>query len=157
MLVAYTGFIQFFQTSITRIGQTTAHRNTVKAEEYLYEAASHYDTLIVGSSMSERLLTDSLGHDYYNLAFAGLSSQVGLTLIQHSGHWPRLIFVETNTLLNPVAATKLPALGDGPIWQTVRQHFLFMRQKYQPVGVFKAMLRDWQYGKQHYIKVETGM
>ncbi len=156
-LLIYSGLIQLFHENITRTGQTTGHRNTVKAEDYLYEAAEHCDTLIVGSSMSERLIADSIGTTCYNLAFAGLSSQTGLELIRRSGHWPRLIYIETNTLLDSVKANKLSTLSEAPTWQFVRQHLAFMRQKYQPVGVFKAVLRDWQYGKQEYIPFETAM
>lgn len=156
-LTLYSALIYWFGHDISRTGQTVAQRNLVKAEEYRYEAAEQFDTLIVGSSMSERIPTDSLASSCYNLAMAGLSSQAGLKLIRESGHWPRLIYVEMNTLLTPVRPNELLIDQETPVEQFMHEHLAFLRQKYQPIGVFKALLRDWQYGKNQVVAVETGL
>ncbi len=155
-LAAYSGFIYLFQDDISRTGQTAAQRNVVKAEEYQYEFADQYDTLVVGSSMSERLVMDSLGAGCYNLAMAGLSAQKGLQLIRESNRWPRLIYVETNTLLIPTQPGRLLTDTSTPVERFLRQHLPVLRQKYQPVGVFKALLRDWKYGKSQFVLLESG-
>lgn len=156
LLLLYSGFIYVGRNAITRTGQTVEQRNLVKAEDYRYEAADRYDTLVVGSSMSERLVMDSLGSGCYNLAMAGLSSQAGLQLIEESKHQPQLVYVEANTLLTPIKPGQLPTGNDTPVWRFIREHLAFTRQKYQPVGVFKALLRDLQYGKSQFVYLEAG-
>lgn len=146
LTILYTLFINAFRDHISRTGQTAAQRNIVKAEEYLYEVNERYDTVLVGSSMSERLITDSLPGKCYNLAMAGLSSLDGLALIKQTGHRPRLIYVELNTLARGQTSALLQAFNQ-PSRQFLNQHFPFLRQKYQPVSVAKSLLRDWQYGK----------
>ncbi|QJD77571.1 hypothetical protein [Spirosoma rhododendri] len=146
LLLAYTLFINQYGSSINRTAQTTAQRNMVKAEEYLYEASATADTLIVGSSMSERLHTEQIAPQGYNLSFSGLSALEGLYLIQQSGHVPNVLFVEINSIARQTPTTlDLTKLTD-PAERRIKKWLPFLRQKYQPVGVFKAVLRDWQQG-----------
>lgn len=156
LLALYSGLIYYLGHSIVHSGQTVGQRNIVKAEDYRYESASLYDTVIVGSSMSNRLVMDSMGVGCYNLALSGLSSPVGLQLILHSEHWPQLIYVEANSLLATFRTDQIPTLSDPPAWQFIHEKIPFMRQKYQPVGVFKAVFRDWHYGKRQFVFLETG-
>lgn len=154
-LLLYTVLIVFFQGSIKHSGQTTLQRNVVKAEDYLYEANKHFDTVLVGSSMSERLIMDILPGGCYNLAMAGFSSLDGLQLIKQSGHWPRLIYVELNTLDRGRTSDAIQALGN-PNRQFLNQYLPFLRQKYQPVGVIKSLLRGWRYGQVQFVDFGAG-
>ncbi|MBD2751777.1 hypothetical protein [Spirosoma validum] len=154
-LLLYTVLIVFFQDSITHSGQTTLQRNIVKAEDYLYEANSHFDTVLVGSSMSERLIMDILPGGCYNLAMAGFSSLDGLQLIKQSEHLPRLIYIEMNTLDRGQTSDAIQALGN-PNRQFLNQYLPFLRQKYQPVGVVKSLLRALQYGQVQFVDFGAG-
>lgn len=150
LLLLYTLIIVSCHDSIKHTGQNTFQRNTAKAEEYVYEANSHYDTVLVGSSMSERLIMDSLPGPCYNLAMAGLSSLDGLQLIKQSARWPRLIYVEQNTL-DRGQTSDLLRMFNNPRRQFINQYFPFLRQKYQPVGVVKSVLRNWKYGQTQFV------
>ncbi|WP_027303054.1 hypothetical protein [Rudanella lutea] len=156
LLLVYSWFISQYGAGISRTGQTTEQRNMVKAEEFLFEASTRYDTIIVGSSMSDRLNTDSLSAAYYNLSLAGMSAQDGLQLIEMSGHLPHVLFVETNTLTRDEPSPLMESLND-PTWIWLKRHLPFTRQKFQPAGVFKAMLRDWSHGKGQPVVPETAM
>ena len=150
LVLLYTLVIVNYHDSIKHTGQNTFQRNMAKAEEYIYEANSHYDTVLVGSSMSERLIMDSLPGPCYNLAMAGLSSLDGLQLIKQSTHWPHLIYVELNTLDRGQTSDLLQQFNS-PRRQFVNQYFPFLRQKYQPVGVAKSILRTLKYGQAQFI------
>lgn len=151
LLAAYTLLIQRFGFWVSRTAQTTAQRNLVKGEEYLYEAKGRYDTVIVGSSMSDRLVGNDSLRGLYNLSFAGQSSIEGLRLISQSGHVPKLIFVEINSLARQdPPEPELLNLTD-PTQKTLKHWLPFLRQKYQPVGVFKALLRDIQHGRNTFV------
>ena len=148
LLLAYSLFITIFRSDIRRTAQTVEQRNTVKAEEFLYENGAQADTIIVGSSMSNRLLFDSLpGHagHYYNLSLEGMASVDGLHLITYSRYRPKLILVEINTLDRKADTTFFHKFVE-PGWSQIRQYVPFMRLKYQPIGVMKALLRDWRGG-----------
>ncbi len=153
-LLVYTALILRYGPSVSRTGQTTEQRNMVKAEEYLYEASARYDTVIVGSSMGDRLVADSLPKGYYNLSFGGLSAQDGLRLMEQSGHLPKLLLVEINTLDRVTESAMVRSLAH-PVWGQVKRYLPFMRQKYQPFGVIKAVLRDWSMGKNKVITPEA--
>jgi hypothetical protein len=146
LLTAYTLFIRYAGNAISRTAQTTAQRNIVKAEEFLYENSSHCDTLIVGSSMSERLHSKRLTPQCYNLSFSGLSSLDGLYLIQAGSHAPNVLFVEINSIARASPSSLDLTTVTDPTSRTLKQWLPFLRQKYQPVGVVKALLRDWQHG-----------
>lgn len=148
LLLAYSLFITVFRHDIRRTAQTVEQRNTVTAEEFLYENEAQADTIVVGSSMSYRLLFDSLpGHagHYHNLAMGGMASVDGLNLITQSGHRPKLVLVEINTLDRTPDTTFLNKFIESG-WSKIREYVPFMRLKYQPIGVAKAMLRDWRGG-----------
>ncbi|GAB4012120.1 hypothetical protein GCM10028808_27270 [Spirosoma migulaei] len=141
LLLVYTLLISSFGNRFTLIGQTTAQENIVKVEDYLYQIDSPHDTILVGSSMSERLITDRLPGRCYNLAMSGLSSLDGLHIIQKGEHWPRLVYVELNTLARGYRFGLLNQF-DEPGWQFLTTYFPFLRQKYQPVAVVKSILYD---------------
>lgn len=103
--------------------------NQIKAQEYVYtKNYDHTENIIVGSSMSFRIASDSL-NGFCNLAFLGESYINGLELIIEKGKYPKRVFIETNfpasinnkglfydVLYNPVLnplRTYLPALRDG--------------------------------------------
>ncbi|GAB3688143.1 hypothetical protein GCM10027592_02630 [Spirosoma flavus] len=148
LLLAYSLFITVFRSSIRRTAQTVEQRNTVKGEEFLYEDGAQADTIIVGSSMSNRLLFDSLprhkGH-YYNLALEGMTSEDGLQLIAHAGYRPKLVLIEINTFDRKPDTTFFRKFIE-PGWSQIREYLPIMRLKYQPIGVMKALLRDWRGG-----------
>lgn len=113
--------------------------NQVKAQDYLYtDECDNAENVIVGSSMSFRIPTDSL-RNFCNLSFLGESYIKGLELLEKKDNYPKRIFIETNfpagkteeglfydILYNPVLyplRIYLPALRDG------KQPFLLASSK----------------------------
>ncbi|WP_080053846.1 hypothetical protein [Spirosoma aerolatum] len=143
LLLLYSLFIYAFQEHIHRTGLTVQQNNIVKAEEFLYENGQKADTIVVGSSMSNRLLFDSLPGHYYNLALEGLSSADGLGLIVQAKHRPRLLLIETNSM-DRLPDTAFFAALTKPALRVIRKYLPLTRLKYQPVGVVKALFRDWR-------------
>ncbi|MBN8823057.1 MULTISPECIES: hypothetical protein [unclassified Spirosoma] len=141
LLLLYSLFIYAFQGHIHRTGLTVQQNNIVKAEEFLYENGQKADTVVVGSSMSNRLLFDSLPGHYYNLALEGLSSADGLGLIAQAKHRPRLLLIETNSM-DRLPDTAFFAALTKPALRVIREYLPLTRLKYQPVGVIKALFRD---------------
>jgi hypothetical protein len=141
LLVFYAAFVVIFQKKITRTGQNQYDRNVVKAEEYLFEDGQQADVLILGSSMASRLVVDSLPGDYFNLAMAGMSIFDGLSLLEKSARKPKVVVIETNVVLRDLNEDLRRDLFD-PVTYASKKYIPFLRKKYQPVAVLKALMRD---------------
>ena len=64
--------------------------NLIKAEKYLYDDHQPAKNAIVGSSVSERLVMESMP-GFENLAFSGLGVLDGLDLLRYKDHLPASI------------------------------------------------------------------
>lgn len=81
--------------------QNDKSANLISAQNFIYnltDEAVKKDTLIIGSSISRKLVTDSLGKNYYNLAFNAWSSYDGLELLRITEKKPACILIETNVV-----------------------------------------------------------
>ncbi|PMD98237.1 hypothetical protein BWI97_06025 [Siphonobacter sp. BAB-5405] len=141
LLVLYSLFIYLNTDRIKRTGQNQYARNLVSAEEYLYEKGQRANTLILGSSLSTRLLMDSLPHTYYNLGMSGLSVYDGLNLLKKAAKKPKTVLIEMNIVLRD-ANTGFTEDVFHPALYSLRQYVPVLRKKYQPLGVLKALYRD---------------
>jgi len=77
--------------------------NLISAQNFIYnisDAAIEKDTIIIGSSVSRKLVTAALGQNYYNLAFNAWSSYDGLELIKLAHKKPACLLIETNVVGN---------------------------------------------------------
>jgi hypothetical protein len=141
LLVFYSVFVVFLQKKISRTGQNQYDRNVVKAEEYLFEDGQKADVLILGSSMSSRLVMDSLPANYFNLAMAGMSIYDGVALLDKSSRKPSVVLIETNVVLRDLNADLRKDMFD-PVSYNTKKYLPILRKKYQPVAVMKALFRD---------------
>ena len=71
-------------------------KNLMKEEELLYKKDASYEAILVGSSISARLI--DLPESWFNLAMGGRSSIAGLNTLCNSSVDPCLVIVETNNL-----------------------------------------------------------
>jgi len=71
-------------------------KNLMKEEELLYKKKARFEAIVVGSSISARLV--DLPDDWFNLAMAGRSSIAGLSTLCNSSVDPCIVIVETNNL-----------------------------------------------------------
>jgi hypothetical protein len=111
--------------------QYTLQENTVKAQTFIYEEDA--ENVIVGSSLSNRLVMDSLP-EFYNLSFAGLSVFDGLYLMSFHEKKPENIFIEMN-VIQRVEDENFMAYVNSPILGPLKKHVPSLRDGYQPVGI----------------------
>ena len=100
LLIAYEAVIRLagikWDTS-----QNDKSANLISAQNFIYNLSAEEvkkDTLIIGSSISRKLVTDSLGKNYFNLAFNAWSSYDGLELLRITEKKPACILIETNVV-----------------------------------------------------------
>lgn len=105
--------------------------NINKAQRFLYSKDS-MTSVIVGSSLSNRLIMDSLP-GIYNLSLQGQNIYDGLAVIFRKKYMPSTVFIEMNIVLGVENKTFTRSLFS-PVTYTIRKYFPSLRNEYQPVG-----------------------
>ena len=76
------------------VSQHVWQENIITTEEYLYDV-DFVPNVILGSSLSERIIIDSLS-DFFSLAFGGQSIYDGLEILTQKDKLPKRVFIEIN-------------------------------------------------------------
>ena len=112
--------------------------NVVKGEKYIYDTGDSMKNVIVGSSLANRIVGDSLSM-FYNLAFSGQSALDGLEIIEHIKKLPKNIFLEMNTVFNAPSKEFLESLFT-PLSLNIKKYCIAMRSDKQPLAfIFPAI------------------
>jgi hypothetical protein len=117
--------------------QNDKSANIISVQNFLYDYSNREimgDTVIIGTSVSRKLVTDSLGAHYINLAFNAWNTYDGLELVKRSGKKPACLLVETNYAKNQILE---PEISDNlsPISYYSGKIFKSLQLKNQPVGL----------------------
>lgn len=105
--------------------------NQIRAQRFLYEETS--DTVIVGTSLSARILPDSVPTVSF-CAFSACVVEDGLRLILSKKETPRYVLIETNYLLRPSNGEIVRVNTQGPLpW--LRRFIPLLREQNTPVSL----------------------
>lgn len=133
LLVLYTLFVLFFAPKWWYASQHQWQDNLIKAQHYLYDESDTIRNVIVGSSLSCRIVADSLPQTY-NLSFNGQSIYDGLDIITHKSKLPENVFVEMNIALREGSEDFTSSLYT-PVLAYLKKIFPSLRADKQPLGV----------------------
>ena len=109
--------------------------NVIKAQNLIFSKDT-VSSIIVGSSLSTRLSSDSITYTY-NLSFGGLSLFDGLSLIKHHHIKPKYIFIETNLLMRKADQTFLKGLNNQFLYY-LRKENISLRENKQPLAILSS-------------------
>ena len=121
------------------LGKTT-HQwqdNVVKAQTYLFK--NQVDSVIVGSSLSSRIICDSIP-SLMSLAFDGCSVEDGLRIIMEKKNKPQFVLIESNFFLRD-GSPQLFLSQTNPLLCKIRELIPSLREKYQPICIFSHLFR----------------
>lgn len=110
--------------------------NTIKAQQFIYGDAS--ESIIVGSSLSNRLVMDSL-QGMTNLSFSGQGIFDGLSILNHSSKSPRLVFIETNIMMRD-ENENFTSYINSPVLSPIKRAIPSLRDEFQPVGILGEII-----------------
>lgn len=131
---------------------TQIESNRVRAERFLFSATA-YETVLVGSSQTQRLPDEALPEKTYNLSFGAGTSLHGLALLRQSGRIPERVIVETASLAYPYRDDLLDS-GSHPALQSLRERFRAFRAEYRPIvllyGAVYALLSNQEPPRKRY-------
>jgi len=140
LTVGYALFVRFIKVD-RDTSQHQASGNRIKAEQFVFSEDVPEATVIVGSSLSFRIVLDSLPPGTSNLGFGGLSIYDGLELIRRAGKKPARVLVETNMLFKEPDRGFLEAVFQPGLYE-LRQAAPILREENQPTGVLVGWLKE---------------
>lgn len=117
--------------------QNDKSANIISAQNFIYNRSNEQtatDTLVIGSSMSRKLVTESLGKNFYNLAFNGWSAYDGLELLKLTKRKPACLLIETNVVGNQSLAEAVSG-SLSPVSLYSNKIFTSFQLQNQPVGL----------------------
>lgn len=111
------------------IGTHQWQENQIRAQRFLYEMSS--DTVIVGTSLSARILLDSL-NGVSSCAFSAGVVEDGLRLILSKDVIPHFVLIETNYILRSSNEELIKVNTQGPM-PYLRNCFPILREQNAPI------------------------
>lgn len=115
------------------VSQHVWQNNRIKAQEYIYDSPDK-EVVIVGSSLSGRLIGDLLPDNVFNLSFSGSSVYDGIQIIKKSNSKPKIILLEGNFIDRGPRQSFINEIFT-PVLFSLRYYFPGLRQKFQPVNL----------------------
>lgn len=123
--------------------QNDKSANLIGAQNFVFNKAKlnrSKDTIIVGSSISRKLIIDTLGHNFINLAFNGWSAYDGLDLLKRTKTLPSCILIESNSLRDVLTQQEIVNIFD-PIL-SYKKLIKSTQLQNQPVGLLIGFLKN---------------
>jgi hypothetical protein len=117
--------------------QNDKSANIISAQDFLFNYSDQEiskDTVIVGTSVSRKLIMDSLGSHYISLAFNAWNTYDGLELIKLSRKKPACLLIETNYAKNQILPAEIES-NLKPISYYSGKWFRSLQLRYQPTGL----------------------
>ena len=139
LFISYTLFIAFYAPSWWHASQHQWQENVIKAQHFLYDEKIENKNVIVGSSLSCRLIMDSLPN-FYNLSFSGQSTFDGLKILTSKPKLPKKIYIEMNIILrrdNPEFTSYI----NSPINLYLKNYLPSLRDDRQPIAIMGILPR----------------
>jgi hypothetical protein len=137
---------------ITHISWDTSQNdksaNIISTQNFLYDYSEQeisMDTVIVGTSVSRKLITDSMGKHFINLAFNAWNTYDGLELLKLSRKRPACLMVETNYAKNQILPPEIESNLE-PLSYYSGKIFKSLQLRNQPTGLLigwgKNLMKD---------------
>jgi hypothetical protein len=137
--IGYSLFISFIAPQRSA-SQHQWQDNIIKAQKFIYNDRDSIDALIIGSSLSCRLIMDSLPQ-VYNLSFGGQSIYDGLDILSHKSNLPKHVFIEMNFALRGESKEFTSSLYS-PFLYYPKKVFPALREDKQPLALMGSLLNN---------------
>lgn len=140
IVIGYAVFIKVAKVDWDT-SQHQTNGNRIKAEKFVFSPDDPGATVIVGSSLSYRIVLDSLPPGTTNLGFGGLCSYDGLQLINRTKRTPARVVIESNLIFKEPDVAFLDAVF-APGLYDLRRNVPILREENQPSGIVFGWLKQ---------------
>ncbi len=114
--------------------QNQWQENIIKAQKYIYNNTSSSNDVMVGTSLSNKLIMDSIP-GFINLSFSGESIYDGLNIILLKDKLPRSVYIEMNFAFKSQNEEFISSVSN-PVLLKVKKHLYALREDKQPLAIF---------------------
>jgi hypothetical protein len=124
--------------------QNDKSANLISAQNFIYNYSKEqmqHDTVIIGSSMSKKLITQALGQHYVNLAFNGWSSYDGLQILKLTEKKAACLLIETNVVGNSILEPDIENCF-APFAYYSNNLLKSFQLEYQPTGLLVGCIKN---------------
>jgi hypothetical protein len=136
LFIAYESFLR-----LTDIKWDTSQNdksvNIISVQDFAYNYSQidlEKDTIILGTSVSRKLVTDSIGKHFINLAFNAWSNFDGLELVRLNHKKPACLLIETNYAKNQILQPEIESSLD-PLSYYFGKTLKSIQLRNQPTGL----------------------
>jgi hypothetical protein len=133
LTVGYAVFVSSFAPKWWNASQNQWQTNVIKAQNFIFGNTDSAVNVIIGTSLSCRLIIDSLPKTY-NLSFSGQSIYDGLNILVHKDKLPPKIFIEMNVALSKENKDFTSTINS-PVLFYPKKNILALREDKQPMGI----------------------
>ncbi|MGR3810239.1 hypothetical protein [Jiulongibacter sp. NS-SX5] len=137
LLVAYALVLKVLPADLDS-DQSQWSTNVIKARDYIL-SKEDFETVLVGTSLSTRIVTDSLGENIANLSFSGSTVWDGLQLIAAREQQPKRVLIESTFLFKKTDGSLARYVSEG-FNAKLKSKLPVLREKNQPVGILKGLV-----------------
>ena len=144
LLLLYETFTRVSGRHGLDTSQNDKSANLISVQDFIYNYPQRdiaVDTVIVGTSVSRKLITDSLGGHYINLAFNAWSTYDGLQLVKLSRKKPACLLVEMNYVKSQVLQPEITNSLE-PISYYSGKMLKSLQLRNQPVGLMVGEIKN---------------
>lgn len=140
VLVLLTGYSLLVPVLPGGKSLTQWQSNIVKAQRFLLDNQGMYDHVLVGSSLANRINTDSLP-GFFNLGLDGLSIYDGLAVINEATSLPGTIYLEMNNVLRKTDERFIHAIRQD-FWFDLKRRLPVLREEFKPMVVLVTYIQS---------------
>ena len=136
LLVAYELFLRAIHVPWDT-SQNDKSANIISVQDYVYNYSGNRleeDTVIVGTSVSRKLVMEALGKNYISLAFNAWNTFDGLELVKMNRKKPACLMIETNYAKNQILEPEIAKSLD-PVSYYPGKMFKCLQLRNQPTGL----------------------
>ncbi|MBC7888295.1 MAG: hypothetical protein H7Z13_10410 [Ferruginibacter sp.] len=140
LFIVYSLFVIAVAPKWWTASQHQWQANVINAQKFIYDDSDSLNHVLIGSSLTTRLVMDSLPKTY-NLSFSGQGIYDGLNILAHKAKIPENIFIEMNLALREESKDFTSGLHT-PILYYPKKMLVSLREDKQPIGVAGAQISN---------------
>ena len=137
LFASYCIFVSFFAPTWWKGNGNDLQVRSIKVEKFLYNTDISNKNIILGSSLSERIITDSI-ENTYNLGLGALGVFDGLHVLAQKNELPKCIFIEMNFINKDLNSSFENHFSNPSI--TIKKYIPSFREDRQPLVILGNLI-----------------
>jgi hypothetical protein len=139
LFISYFVYVSGFAPSLWRGSGNINQIRSIKVENFLYDTDISNKNVILGTSLTNTLISDSIKNTY-NLGLHGLSVFDGLYILSLKKEIPKYLFVEMNFITKEYNSSFQNQFSNPSLF--IKKNIISLRDEKQPLVIFGNFLEN---------------